>query len=81
MLCSNTPVNVIKLNFGKGEFSYERKCEKSHKRLGKNEKNKGRECKQKINQIEGFTVRVRFLDTGLCLMNLIDAYIKEKLLN
>lgn len=44
-------------------------------------KNKGRECKQKINQIEGFTVRVRFLDTGLCLVNLIDAYIKEKLLN
>lgn len=35
-------------------------------------KNKGRECKQKINQIEGFTVRVRFLDTGLCLVNLVN---------
>ena len=35
--------------------------------------------KQKINQIEGYTVTVRFSDSGLHLESLIDAYIKEKL--
>ena len=35
--------------------------------------------KQKINQIEGYTVTVRFSDSGLHLEHLIDAYIKEKL--
>ena len=35
--------------------------------------------KQKINQIEGYTVTVRFSDSGLHLESLIDAYIKKKL--
>lgn len=40
---------------------------------------KDKKDKQKINQIEGYTVTVRFSDSGLCLEHLIDAYIKEKL--
>ena len=35
--------------------------------------------KQKINQIEGYTVKIRFSNNGLHLEHLIDAYIKEKL--
>ena len=34
---------------------------------------------QIINQIEGFTVKVIFSNTELCLENLIEAYIKERL--
>ena len=45
--------------------------------VGLSYKNKKEE--QKINQIEGYTVTVRFSDSGLCLEHLIDAYIKEKL--
>lgn len=40
---------------------------------------KDKKEEQKINQIEGYTVTVRFSDNGLCLESLIDAYIKEKL--
>ena len=40
---------------------------------------KDKKDKQKINQIEGYTVTVRFSDSGLHLESLIDAYIKEKL--
>ena len=58
---------------------------KEHKRnptnrkvnVGLSYKNKKEE--QKINQIEGYTVTVRFSDNGLRLESLIDAYIKEKL--
>ena len=35
--------------------------------------------KVKINQIEGFTVKVSYLDTGLSLENLVFEYVKEKL--
>lgn len=45
--------------------------------VGLSYKNKKEE--QKINQIEGYTVTVRFSDNGLRLESLIDAYIKEKL--
>ena len=41
--------------------------------------NKDKKEEQKINQIEGYTVTVRFSDNGLRLEHLIDAYIKEKL--
>ena len=40
---------------------------------------KDKKDKQKINQIEGYTVTVRFSDNGLRLEHLIDAYIQEKL--
>lgn len=40
---------------------------------------KDKKDKQKINQIEGYTVTVRFSKSGLHLEHLIDAYIKEKL--
>ena len=40
---------------------------------------KDKKEEQKINQIEGYTVTVRFSDNGLRLESLIDAYIKEKL--
>lgn len=43
------------------------------------EKNKEYNEQQRINQIEGYTVTVRFSDTGLQLEHLIDAYIQEKL--
>ena len=45
--------------------------------VGLSYKNKKEE--QKINQIEGYTLTVRFSDNGLRLESLIDAYIKEKL--
>ena len=35
---------------------------------------------QKIDQIEGIKIKVRFSDTGLHLEHLVTAYIKEKLL-
>lgn len=35
--------------------------------------------KVKINQIEGFMVKVSYLDTGLSLENLVFEYVKEKL--
>ena len=34
---------------------------------------------QKIDQIEGIKIKVRFSDTGLHLEHLVTAYIKEKL--
>ena len=37
---------------------------------------KDKKDKQKINQIEGYTVKIRFSNNGL---HLVDAYIKEKL--
>jgi len=40
---------------------------------------KDKKEEQKINQIEGYTVTVRFSNNGLRLESLIDAYIKEKL--
>ena len=40
---------------------------------------KDKKDKQKINQIEGYTVKIRFSNNGLRLEHLIDAYIKEKL--
>ena len=40
---------------------------------------KDKKEEQKINQIEGYTVTVRFSDNGLRLEHLIDAYIQEKL--
>ena len=40
---------------------------------------KDKKDKQKINQIQGYTVTVRFSKSGLHLEHLIDAYIKEKL--
>ena len=40
---------------------------------------KDKKEEQKINQIEGETVTVRFSNNGLRLESLIDAYIKEKL--
>ena len=40
---------------------------------------KDKKEEQKINQIEGYTVTVRFSNNGLRLKSLIDAYIKEKL--
>lgn len=57
---------------------------KEHKRNPTNKKEMGIKQKdkkeeQKINQIEGYTVTVRFSDSGLHLESLIDAYIKEKL--
>ena len=52
---------------------------KSKKSVELKDKRKVQERKQKINQIEGYTVTVRFSDSGLCLEHLIDAYIKEKL--
>ncbi|NWO25603.1 hypothetical protein HW272_07955 [Peptostreptococcaceae bacterium oral taxon 081] len=57
---------------------------KEHKRNPTNKKEMGIKQKdkkeeQKINQIEGYTVTVRFSDNGLRLESLIDAYIKEKL--
>ena len=58
---------------------------KEHKRNPTNKKErvgikyKDKKEEQKINQIEGYTVTVRFSNTGLCLEHLIDAYIKEKL--
>ena len=42
-------------------------------------KYKDKKEEQKINQIEGYTVTVRFSNTGLRLEHLIDAYIQEKL--
>ena len=47
------------------------------KEMGIKQKDKKEE--QKINQIEGYTVTVRFSDNGLRLEHLIDAYIQEKL--
>lgn len=38
---------------------------------------KDKKEEQKINQIDGYTVTVRFSDNGLHLEHLIDAYIKE----
>lgn len=35
--------------------------------------------KVKINQMEEFTVKVSYLDTGLSLENLVFEYVKEKL--
>lgn len=35
--------------------------------------------KIKINQMEEFTVKVSYLDTGLSLENLVFEYVKEKL--
>ena len=57
---------------------------KEHKRNPTNKKEMGIKQKdkkeeQKINQIEGYTVTVRFSDNGLRLEHLIDAYIQEKL--
>ena len=58
---------------------------KEHKRNPTNKKervgikHKDKKEEQKINQIEGYTVTVRFSDSGLHLESLIDAYIKEKL--
>jgi len=58
---------------------------KEHKRNPTNRKvnvgltYKDKKEEQKINQIEGYTVTVRFSDNGLRLESLIDAYIKEKL--
>ena len=58
---------------------------KEHKRNPTNKKervgikHKDKKEEQKINQIEGYTVTVRFSDNGLRLESLIDAYIKEKL--
>ena len=81
MLCANTPVNVSKLIFMRGDFLMkdERNPTKSKEKIELKNKRKAQELKQKINQIKGYTVRVRFLDTGLRLESLIDAYIKEKL--
>ena len=39
---------------------------------------KDKKDKQKINQIEGYTVKIRFSNNGLHLEHLIDAYIEEK---
>ena len=58
---------------------------KEHKRNPTNRKvnvgltYKDKKEEQKINQIEGYTVTVRFSDNGLRLESLIDAYIQEKL--
>ena len=58
---------------------------KEHKRNPTNKKErvgikyKDKKEEQKINQIEGYIVTVRFSDSGLHLESLIDAYIKEKL--
>ena len=58
---------------------------KEHKRNPTNRKvnvgltYKDKKGEQKINQIEGYTVTVRFSDNGLRLEHLIDAYIQEKL--
>ena len=58
---------------------------KEHKRNPTNRKvnvgltYKDKKEEQKINQIEGYTVTVRFSDNGLRLEHLIDAYIQEKL--
>ena len=40
---------------------------------------KDKKEEQKISQLEGYTVTVRFSNTGLRLEHLIDAYIQEKL--
>ena len=58
---------------------------KEHKRNPTNKKErvgikqKDKKEEQKINQIEGYTVKIRFSNTGLRLEHLIDAYIQEKL--
>ena len=52
---------------------------KSKKSVELKDKRKVQERKQKISQIEGYTVTVRFSDNGLRLESLIDAYIQEKL--
>lgn len=50
---------------------------KKEERVGLEAENKKEELK--ISQVEGYTIKIRFSDTGLCLEHLIDAYIKEKL--
>lgn len=40
---------------------------------------KDKKEEQKISQLEGYTVKIRFSNTGLRLEHLIDAYIQEKL--
>ena len=42
-------------------------------------KHKDKKEEQKISQLEGYTVKIRFSNTGLRLEHLIDAYIQEKL--
>ena len=55
-----------KINSLKDGKSYGRMIEKDKKDV-------------KINQIEEFTVKVSYLDTGLSLENLVFEYVKEKL--
>ena len=58
---------------------------KEHKRNPTNKKerveikHKDKKEEQKISQLEGYTVKIRFSNTGLRLEHLIDAYIQEKL--
>lgn len=58
---------------------------KEHKRNPTNRKvnvgltYKDKKEEQKISQLEGYTVKIRFSNTGLRLEHLIDAYIQEKL--
>ena len=40
---------------------------------------KDKKEEQKISQLEGYTIKIRFSNTGLRLEHLIDAYIQEKL--
>ena len=58
---------------------------KEHKRNPTNRKvnvgltYKDKKEEQKISQLEGYTVKIRFSNMGLRLEHLIDAYIQEKL--
>lgn len=58
---------------------------KEHKRNPTNKKervgikHKDKKEEQKISQLEGYNVKIKFSNTGLRLEHLIDAYIQEKL--
>jgi len=68
------------LNLRKEHFlmkEHKRNPTNKKERVGIKQKDKKEE--QKINQIEGYTVKIRFSNTGLRLEHLIDAYIQEKL--
>ena len=68
-------LNLREENF----FMKENKRNPTNRKINVGLSYKNKKEEQKINQIEGYTVTVRFSDNGLRLESLIDAYIKEKL--